>query len=368
MSRGVNRLRFLCGAVANSIFKTRSAARPPKPRKILVLHELLLGDTLMLAPLLAALRTRYKEADIFVTANPAHSGLFSGRPYGVQVLPYSERDRNAASALSMAKDCDLAFVPGEIRQAIVARAIGARWIVGFGGGTPVWRNYAVDELVSFPSTPTALADIFALLAGLPHAEEEQLRYATGDWPSPSSAHYDKPPKPFAVLHVGAGSPLRLWEPFKWLTVAEALSAQGLSVVWTSGPGEAHLVHEIDPDGRYLSLAGRLDLPQLWHLLSDARCAVTLDTGIAHMAKLTCTRVAVVFGQGSGVLFGKGRFWANNPFFEVTHPRFPCRDQRTLFQREIDWVRRCNRTVRECPRARCMEAVMAEQVVAALQVQ
>lgn len=366
--RGANRVRALAGAMTGAILRPRLPARPPNPGKILVLHELLLGDTLMLAPLMAALRRRYPGAEIFVTANPAYSGLFSGKPYGARVLPFSEREPNALAALAPAKDCDIAVLPGENRHALFARAIGARWIVGFGGGKPGFRNRAVDELVGLPSTPAALADMFALLARLDDTDMVQLRYAKGDWPAPAFRPFETPSEPYAVLHVGAGSTLRLWEPQKWRLVAQALDARGISVVWTAGNGETDLVRAIDPDGLYRSCAGKLELGQLWHLLAGAHLAVTLDTGIAHMAKLTRTPVAVLFGPGSATLFGKGSFWGRNAFAEVTISEFPCRDQRHLFRREIAWVRRCNRTLADCPRARCMEAITTEQVVAALLVE
>jgi hypothetical protein len=49
---------------------------------------------------------------------------------------------------------------------------------------------------------------------------------------------------------------------------------------------------------------------------------------------------------------------------VTIPDFPCRDQKALFKREIEWVRRCERTPAECPEPRCMQAIGVEQVLAA----
>ena len=55
-----------------------------------------------------------------------------------------------------------------------------------------------------------------------------------------------------------------------------------------------------------------------------------------------------------------------PFREVTVADFPCRDQRTLFGREIEWVRRCHRSLAECPRPRCMEAIGLGDVLAALE--
>ena len=359
--RGANRLRALAAAALRSIRRGQPRAEPAKPAKILVLHELLLGDTLMLAPLLAALRARHTAAEIFLSVSPAYAPLFAGRPYGVRALPYSEREPDALASLAQARDCDLVILPGENRYAVLARALGAKWVVAFAGGKPAWKDRAVDQLVPMPATPTALADIFALLAGPP----ADLRYSAADWPAPSCAPFDAPALPYAVLHVGAGSPLRLWEPHKWRALADALAASGLQVAWCGGPHESALVRAIDPGGLYPSYAGRLDLAQLWHLLAGARAAVTLDSGVAHLAKLTGTPAAVLFGPGSAVLFGKGRFWREHPMQAVAAADVPCRDQRHLFRRELDWVRRCNRGAAECPRARCMEAILPEQVLAAL---
>jgi hypothetical protein len=49
---------------------------------------------------------------------------------------------------------------------------------------------------------------------------------------------------------------------------------------------------------------------------------------------------------------------------VTEDNFPCRDQRILFRREVDWVRRCTRTTRECAEPRCMHAISIDAVLAA----
>ena len=358
-ARAGNRLRALAGAALGSL-RPRLRARPRDPAKILVLHELLLGDTLMLAPLLAALRERHPEAEILVTARPEHVALFAGRPWGARALPWSERRRGAHGALIQAKGCDLALLPGEGRHALVARALGAKWIVAFAGARPAWRARLVDEQVDFPASPAALGDLFARLAGGPPVR----RYRAGDWPVPPCAPFERPAAPYAVLHVGAGSPLRLWQAERWRALAAALARARLRVVWSAGAGETEIVRGIDPEARHESIAGRLDLAQLWHLLAGAALLITLDTGIAHLAKLVGTRTVALYGPGSSVLFGRGEFWRDAPFTEVTIEDFACRDQRHLFKRELAWVRRCNRSIDECPRARCMEAIGLDAVLRA----
>jgi ADP-heptose:LPS heptosyltransferase len=358
-SRTSSRLRALARAAANGLGR-RAKQRPVQPRRILVLHELLLGDTLMLAPLLAALRARHPASAIFVAARPEVLPLFSGRPYGVQALPFSERDPKALEALAPARGCDLALIPGDNRYALTARALGARWIVALEQPGSVLKNWLPDERVPFPERETALADLFALLAG----QAEPMRYRPGDWPAPAAAPFDKPGEPYAVLHVGASTPLKYWPAERWAALADSLAAR-CQPVWSAGKKETDVIRAIDPQGRYRAYAGTLDLAQLWHLVAGAQLAVTLDTGVAHLAKLAGTPTVCLYGPGSARLVGRGEFWRDAPFREVTAADFPCRDQHLLFKREISWVRRCGRTRAECPRPRCMEAIALEDVAAAL---
>jgi ADP-heptose:LPS heptosyltransferase len=360
-ARTLNRMRSL-GRAALSSMRPTPRARPENPRSILVLHELLLGDTLMLAALFARLRERHPDAALYLTVRPEVLPLFSGRPYGVQPLSYTERDPEAfGTALREARNPDLALVPGENRDAVTARALGAGWIVAFSQARPAWKNWMPDELVDFPQQATNLADIFATLAG---PEPSGLRYRPSDWPAPIAKEFSVPKKPYAVLHIGARSPLRYWPAERWTALAGRL-AQQFQIVWSSGPGEAGLIDEVDRARRFPSYPGSLDLAQLWHLVAGADLLVTLDTGVAHLAKLTWTKTVCLFGPGSATLLGRGEFFRDAPFTEVTIPDFPCRDRHQLFKREIAWVRHCARTLDECQRPRCMEALELEDVMRAI---
>ena len=352
-ARALNRIRTL-GRAALSI-RPAARVRPEHPRRVLVLHELLLGDTLMLAPLLARLRARYGDATIYVTARPALLPLFSGRPYGVIAIPFDERTPGALADLETARDCDLAIVPGENRYTVTARAVGARWIAALAGGRPGWKNWGADELVAFPGQAANLGEIFASLAG-----PSGPRYRPGDWPAPAHKTFPLPQRPYALLHIGASTPLKYWPSECWAALAKRLSAR-YTPVWSCGPKETDLI----PQGAHPTYPGNLDLAQLWHLVANAGVLVTLDTGVANIAKLTGTRTACLFGPSSALLTGRGEFWKDAPFTEVTVADFPCRDQPVLFGRDITWLRTCRRTLAECARPRCMEALQVEDVVRAL---
>lgn len=354
MSRVASRLRVMPRAAAQRFFGSR--VRPHAPKRILVAHHLLAGDVFMLTPLLAKLAERYPDAQLATTLRSSLLPLFAGRPYGVEPIPYDPHDAATLNGLFHRTGYDLALVPGDNRYSWLAAAAGARWIVAFADDRPAYKSWPVDEARAFPDRPMAWGDMAATLVDGPPPQP----YRAGDWPAPFFAEFEKPASPYVVAHVGAGSPLRLWPAQNWKALAAALEARGLEVVWSAGRGEEALV----PENRQRSYAGKLDLAQMWHLLEGAAALITLDTGIAHLAKLVGVPTVTLFGPGSPVLFGRGDFWRTAPFIEAGPAEFPCRDQRTFFKRRIDWVRRCQRTVAECARPRCMEAISVEQVLAA----
>ena len=121
----------------------------------------------------------------------------------------------------------------------------------------------------------------------------------------------------------------------------------------------------DPESSHRSYAGTLDLAQLWQLLAGSALLVAPDTGIAHLGRITGTPTVALFGPGSSLICGPGDFWRDARYRAVTVDPFPCRDQRVLFKREIEWVRRCGRSVAQCAAPRCMEAVGVDDVEAAI---
>jgi ADP-heptose:LPS heptosyltransferase len=98
-----------------------------------------------------------------------------------------------------------------------------------------------------------------------------------------------------VVHIGAKSAARRWDPDRFARVVEELERDGHTVVvtgkdvaWT-GPGR--------------NLVGRLDLEQLAALVCDARVVLSGDTGVAHLATAYSRPSVVMFGPMSPRLWG-----------------------------------------------------------------
>lgn len=321
----------------------------------------MLGDAFMIAPLLAKLRHGWPSARIVFTVSQATAPLFATRPWGVEALVFDERDAASIAPFRAAGPYELAVVPGDNRFGLFARAVGARWIVGFSGDRPAYKDRFLDECSAYPDVPGTWGDFAAdLIAG-----EDAPPFTTGQWPAPAFAPFDLPAAPYAVLHLGASTPLKWWPAQRWRALAAHLAERGLAVVWSAGRGEENLVAEVDPEGRYRSYAGQLDLAQIWALLAGALLLVAPDTGIAHMARAIGTPTVALFGPGTHVVAANGRFWRGAPWREVVVDPFPCRDQHSLFKRKVLWVNRCNRSTAECASPRCMQAIGVDQVIAAV---
>ncbi|MCC6197315.1 MAG: glycosyltransferase family 9 protein [Burkholderiales bacterium] len=337
--------------------------QPAAPRRILVLHHLLLGDTLMCTALLAKLRERHPAAEIAMTVPRAYAPLYQGRPYGVTALPFDPRDFATFRGLLALPRFDLAILPADNRWSWLARALGVRWIVAIASDRPAYKNWPVDEAIPYSAAPAAFCETAAAL--VPGAAPAP--YHPSQWPAPGSDARSIGGD-FAVLHVGASSPLKLWAAERWRALAAALEEEGLAVVWSAGPGEGAILDGIDASSPRARIAGTLSLAQLWHVLARAQLLVCPDTGIAHLGRVIGVPTVTLFGPGSALICGPGDFFAAMPGRAVTVDPFPCRDQTIQFFREVPWARRCERLFGDgpgrCPRARCMEAIEVADVLAA----
>ncbi|AXK39277.1 glycosyltransferase family 9 protein [Crenobacter cavernae] len=333
--------------------------------RILILHHLLLGDSLMVVSLLAKARARYPDAEIYLAMPKLVASLFDERPYGVIPIGFSPKDVGSIWRLFRLPRIDLAYLPADNRYGWMARALGARWVIGFAGDRPAHKNWAVDELRPYPQSPMTWSDaVMELIDGAGPAP-----FSLGQWRVAAEALPFNMPSPYAVLHLGASSALRHWAPENWNALAAAIRAEGRAVVWSCGPGEQGLLEGIESLAEDVVVAGSLSLRQLRFLIAGADYLVSPDTGVAHLGRVACTPTLVLFGPGPATLFGNGAFWQHCPFEPVTEPVFPCRNQQILFFREVQWLRRCERfhgdAPGQCARAQCMEAISVAMVEAGL---
>ena len=358
--RGIIRLVIIILAIIKSSFFWRR--KKAEPRRILIVHDLLLGDTLLLAPLMKRLHEKYPHSQKYILAKPLFVPLFKTKPYGFIALKYNPKSFFDLFKIFLKGPYDQTFVAGDNRFSWLARALGSMWIIGIADDRPKWKNWMIDEAKSFDLKPASWADMMGRLVDGKNPEPYQKK----EWSRLKSKKLLLPfdrSKPYVVCHLGASNSLKFWQATSWQVLINNLRKQKNEVVLSVGPNEEYLIKEVDPDYQYHHVPGTYSLIEMWTLVEKAKLIVSVDTGVAHFAKLTGTPNVTLFGPGSPVSHSEGLFWKKSIHHHVTKENFICRDQPKLFRRKVHWLKRCGRGVSECktPGA-CMDIITPKQVI------
>lgn len=328
---------------------------PVSPSSILILHSMLLGDSLYLYSLVAKARERYPDARIVVSVPRPLLPLFACRPAGVEAIVFNPREFSTVWSILRSGPYDLALVPAENRHTWLARAAGASHIVAFAGDVPAWKNWMVDTAVPLPERPMAIGDMFTTL--LPG--DAPKPFDLGDWPIPEPLDLKVVPQNQVVLHVTSSMRTKEWLPSAWFDLALRLASAGLSPCWSIGPGEEKLLSSIDSKNVFPVMNEKF-LPTL-HILARSSVLVSVDTSMVHLARLAGVPTVVLFGPTHPELFGGGRFWQNAPFSPIFREDVPCRDDGKIFRRSSSWARICTRGLDDCPNPYCIRELSVDQV-------
>jgi ADP-heptose:LPS heptosyltransferase len=358
--RGLIRLIIILLALLQSLFFWKHKKR--EPQRILIAHHLLLGDTLLLAPLMKRIHEKYPHAKKFILAKPIFIPLFENTPYQFKALSFDPKSFLDLWNIFQSGPYDLTFVAGDNRYSWLARAVGSRWSVGIGGDNPSWKNWMIDEAKSFDSKPATWADMMGrLVDGI-----DPKPYQKHEWAPLKIKKLSLPlniTKPYIVCHLGASNPLKFWPATSWKILIQQLNKEGYEIVLSVGPKEEYLIQEVDPDNQYHQIAGNYSLLDMWALIQNSKLLISVDTGIAHLAKLSNTPIVTLFGPGSVISHGQGLFWERSLHSNAIKNNFICRDQPILFRRKVTWLKRCGRNLKECDsHGACMNSIKAKNVM------
>jgi ADP-heptose:LPS heptosyltransferase len=292
-----------------------------RPKNIVILRALQLGDLLNAVPAFRALRSALPEARITLVSLPwaadfvkrFHAYLddfiiFPGFPGFPEQLPDIQQFPSFLNTLQKL-NFDLAIQmqgSGSLANSLI-RLWGAKRYAGFythGVYCPdesrfllypeheheVWRHLRLMEFLGVP------------LRG------DQLEFPLfeANWKSLQKIkeQFDLY-KDYVCIHPGARKPERRWPPEKFAKVADGLSARGYQVVLTGSKEEAELTaavaHEMKAPA--INLAGATDLGTVAALISQACLVVSNDTGISHVASAVKAPSLILFAVSDSDRWG-----------------------------------------------------------------
>ncbi len=274
------------------------------PPNILLVRFSAMGDTLLMTPLIRALRTRHPEARITLVTKEAFAPLFRHNPRITEVIgwqpasPLAELGRRLRGE-SFTHRLDL---HGSLRSRALRWQIGGRWTTYpkhraaramlirakrdvYRDRRPVAERYfdAARELDVSPDSGSL--EVFLSRSTLEAAERFLTRRGLGVR------------RQLIALAPGASSFTKRWPTHHWIALVRRLVEAGNDVIVAGGAAEIEVARALAEAGgeAAASAAGEFDPAGTAAVLKRARALVAGDTGAMHLATAVGTPVAALFG-------------------------------------------------------------------------
>jgi heptosyltransferase-3 len=280
---------------------------PASVRRALFIRLRRFGDTILMAPSLAAFKAWAPHARVGVVIQPGYSAFLDLLPFVDDVLVAGTGPAGAARALAEVRawepDLTVDFHGGS-RAAALAAASGAALTVG--ESRYRWPVYDVrvpraEWLFGLDRRAHTVENHLALVAAL-GVPTPRARLSLPVDPAAARAVAARliqagvPPGPRAVLFPTTTLRGKQWPIPRWLALASRLaSAWSGAVVLQFGPGEADLADRAREEADGTHVLGGLSLSELSALVSGASLVVSQDSLGIHLSAAHGVPCVVLFG-------------------------------------------------------------------------
>ncbi len=273
-------------------------------RRLLIVRLGALGDIVHALPVAAAIRRAWPRARIDWVVDERYRAVLSlvrGLDHVIEVR--TNGWPAAIPALRRARYDFAIDLQGLLKSAVLARASGARRVIGFGAGH--LREGAARMFYTDAVTPAAglhvIGKNMAMLAAIGVGDDRREfpidAPDTGIDARVRSVLGIAPGARYAIINPGAGWPNKQWPPERLGATARHLSARHAMksvVLW--GPREQALAGEVAAaSGGSAVVAPETTLADLVGLCRAAGLIVSGDTGPLHLAAALGTPAVSLFG-------------------------------------------------------------------------
>jgi heptosyltransferase III len=309
--RGSARLRLIDRTVGIAMLASIGAVRRKRspgarPQRIGLMKTTGIGDMILLTAIAQDVIAAFPEAEVVVLAGP-ENGDVATLIAGARTirLPTAKPWLTVPLIRGARLDHLIDFGQWTRLEAMYATLSGARWTAGF--NTPGQRrHYAYDATVPHSNEVHELENYRRLVAelGVESRTDPSFRPSAEGPPTPT-AH------PYVVFHLWPGgfrSELREWPADSWRELARRFVREDFSIVLTGGPADAirtdafvRSCGELSP--QMVSLAGRFRVPELINILAAARCVISVNTGVMHLAAAVGVPTIALNGPTSSLRWG-----------------------------------------------------------------
>jgi len=295
---------------------TNKLTPPISVNSMLVVCPRRVGDVLLATPVVRSLKSAYSNAAIDMLVFEGTQGIVSANSDVRRVLTIPQRPR-LAEHLSLYKSIwrryDLAVsVQAGDRATLYAWASG-RVSIGIlvQDRKSWWKRQLLDDWVPLDNLSTHTVSmntrLLDLLGVIPLATPVIAWRQTDEEMIQRVFPADGEQGAYVVLHVSPKFSYKQWTVSGWVELARWLIARGLKIVVTAGDSEEDLAYaaKLFPNfpSESINLAGKISLPALGYLLSQAILYVGTDTAVTHMAAALGVPTVALFGPSNPIKWG-----------------------------------------------------------------
>ncbi|MDP1734261.1 MAG: lipopolysaccharide heptosyltransferase II [Sulfuritalea sp.] len=277
--------------------------------KILVVAPSWIGDTILAQPLLALLKRKHPDARIDVLAPDWSAPLLSRmaevdavivNPFGHGEFNFSAR-RTLGRRLSSAEFSQAYVLPNSWKSALVPFFARIPRRIGYQGES---RYLLLNERhrLDVAAHPQLVQRYAALAGPLPAILPQAHLNSTVEQQQAARRALDLPLDAAPVIFCPGAEygPAKRW-PAQHFAALSQLIASPRSPVWLVGSAkDAAVGDEIvrAAEGAALNLCGRSSLQQAIDLIASARCVVSNDSGLMHVAAALGRPLVALYGSSS----------------------------------------------------------------------
>ncbi|HKO88106.1 MAG TPA: lipopolysaccharide heptosyltransferase II [Burkholderiales bacterium] len=285
----------------------------PASSRTLIVAPNWIGDALLAQPLFARLREQNSALQIDVIAPPWTGPVLARMPEINRVIdaPFAHGEFGLSARWALARQLKAhhynraIVLPNSWKSALIPFVAGIPERVGFTGearyGLLNVRHHLDKEALPL------MAERYAKLAEPPQAppyrplRASTLRIDENNLATNLSRLGLDRTRPMVAMCPGAEfGPSKRWPVRHFAALAARLASQGVAVWLFGSPKDQAVGDEIVSlsNGACISLCGRTDLYGAMDLLSLARCVVTNDSGLMHMAAALHRPIVALYGSSS----------------------------------------------------------------------
>ncbi len=314
-----------------------------KPFRILIRSANWLGDAVMSAPAVRAIKAGRPDARVTVLTPARIADFWKSMPEVDEVLSIERGEGVFSVARKIGSRFDVAFVfPNSVRTGLEVRLAGVPRRIGY---KRPWRGRAINEIIPEPALGPMVHEV--------HQYLEMARHAGASIPADFAEPPARPAASGGAVNLGLVpgaeyGPAKRWMPESYAEVARRIHEQTGArwrIFGVKGDLPAAEVIASQLNGHCENLAGKTTLAELIEQLRGCRLVLTNDTGAMHLAAHLGVPVIAIFGSTEDRLTGPlGKSSRVLRHHVVCSPCF----------------------LRECPLDfRCMRGISVEEVTAAV---